>query len=103
MTYKPYDDALIAIVKSNKDLEIIVYIRDLFTKNRVENVLSKNDIAEHLNVSPQKISSVIKKMIDVKLLKRISRGIYRLNPYMYLPYMSNGTELQEEWNLYDEK
>ena len=37
-------------------------------------------------------------MEEVGLLKRVYRGIYRMNPYMYVPTMANAEVLQEEWN-----
>lgn len=97
MTYPAYDEALISIVKSGKDLEVVTYIRELFTKNRVENVLSKTDLAKALDVSDQKITDIINRMLSVKLLMRVSRGVYRLNPFMYLPCQSEGPVLQKEW------
>ena len=98
MVYKTYDDAVLEVVKSKKDLEILIYIRDLFTYNRVENVLSKVDIAKALKVSEQKASVVIRRLLDSNLIKKVSRGIYRLNPYMYLPFRSDAENLQQEWN-----
>ena len=36
-------------------------------------------------------------MLEINLLMRIDRGIYRLNPFAYLPYQSDGALLQKEW------
>jgi hypothetical protein len=97
MTYKSYDQALLEIVKSTKDLEILLYIRDMFTYKRVENVLAKNDIASRLDITPQKVSTVIKRMTTTGLLLRVSRGVYRLNPFMFVPFRADAEELQMEW------
>ncbi len=102
MVYKSYDKAVEEIITSKKDFSILVYIRDLFTYQRVENVLSKKDLALLFNVSEQKITTLIKKMININLLKRIDRGIYRLNPYMYIPFRANAEALQKEWTELDE-
>ena len=98
MVYKSYDEATINIITSTLDLKILIYIRDLFTYARTENVLSKIDIAKAMEVSQPKVSTIIKKMVDTNLLMRVSRGTYRLNPFMYLPFRANGEELQDEWN-----
>jgi hypothetical protein len=37
------------------------------------------------------------KMVESDLLMRIDRGLYRLNPFAYLPYQSDGALLQKEW------
>ena len=97
MSYKSYDEALVEIVKSTKDLEILLYIRNTFTYSRIENILSKKDIAKSVNVTPQKISTVIKRMVDNNLLLRVSRGVYRLNPFMFVPYKADAETLQSEW------
>lgn len=97
MVYLDYDQALLQIVKSTKDLEIVIHIRDMFTHARWENVLSKVDLAKDLDVSEQKVSDIIKRMVNTHLLKRVSRGVYRLNPYMYLPFKADAYTLQKEW------
>ena len=98
MVYKGYDEAIGDIVTSNADFKSIVYIRDRFTQARVENVLSKVDIAKVMDISEQKATNIVKRMVDVELLMRVSRGIYRLNPFMYVPYRADGATLQREWN-----
>lgn len=98
MVYKSYDEVLLNIVKSALDLKLIVGIRNKFTKSRIEVVLSKSDIATEFNTSPQKVSKLIQDMVTNKLLLRVDRGIYRLNPFMYIPYMSDAATLQAEWN-----
>jgi len=97
MTYPSYDEALLKVIKSAKDLEITIFIRELFTYQRVEVVLVKSDIANDLNVSEQKATDVIKRMINASLLKRVARGTYRLNPFMFLPFRADGSVLQKEW------
>jgi hypothetical protein len=95
--YKSYDEALLEVVKSSKDLECVLYVRDMFTYMRVECAISKHDIADAIGVSPQKATSVISAMVASGMLRRVSRGVYRLNPFMYLPFRSDGELLQSEW------
>ena len=40
---------------------------------------------------------MLKRLVELKYLKRVSKGVYRLNPFIYLPYKANGVELQKEW------
>ncbi len=98
MIYSSYDDALLQIVKSGKDLEIVIHIRDKFTYARPECVLSAVDLSNELNIAKSKITEIINRMVKSKLIMRVSRGVYRLNPFMYLPFRCNGEELQSEWN-----
>jgi hypothetical protein len=95
--YKDYDAALIDIVKSGKDLELLIMIRDQFTYMRIECVITKSDIAKVVGVSERKVTDIINKMVTSKMLGRVSRGVYRLNPFMYLPYRADGEQLQSEW------
>jgi hypothetical protein len=95
--YKDYDAALIDIVKSGKDLELLIVVRDQFTYMRVECVIAKADIAKMVGVSERKVTDMVNRMVDAKLLGRIARGVYRLNPFMYLPFRADGEQLQLEW------
>ena len=97
MTYAKHDEILKDICKSQKDIDVFFRIRDTFTYQRVETTLPARDIAKELKTSQSKVSSIIKQMIEHGLLKRVSRGVYRLNPFMFLPYKSNAEQLQKEW------
>ena len=101
MVYKSYDEALLDVVKSKKDLELVLYVRDLFTYRQVEHNLSAAEIASVLSVSRQKVTTLLKLLVTAKLLKKVSKTMYRLNPYMYLPYRADGEALQREWNELD--
>ncbi len=98
MSYKPYKEALKEIIKSNLDIKMMFYIEDKFTYKQTEVALSPTVIAKAMNTSKPNVAMFIAKLVESKLLKRIERGVYRLNPYMYLPYHANGAELQKEWN-----
>lgn len=95
--YKDYDTALLEIVNSGKDLELLVLIRDQFTKARTENIFHKASIAKVAGVSDRKVTDIINRMTDARLLGRVARGVYRLNPFMYLPFQADAEELQAEW------
>ena len=97
LTYKDYDTAVCEVINSKKDLEMLVAIRDMFTYAKIEVVLSPTEVAKRFNVSKQKVVTLITKMTKVKLLLRVSKGVYRLNPYMFLPFKSDGELLQQEW------
>ena len=97
MTYKSYDDIQVEALKSSLDIKIFLYIRDKYTWMRIENILSARDIAEENNVAISKVSKLISTLVDLDFLVRINRGIYRMNPFMFIPYKSNAEELQKEW------
>ena len=97
MVYNNYDEAVGAIVKSQLDFKLVVYIRKLFTYKKIEVSVSSTRISKDLGVGKSKVDSIVKRMVEVNLLKRVHRGVYRLNPYMYLPMNSNGESMQSEW------
>jgi len=103
MVYKDYDTVLLSIVKSGKDLELLLFIRDLFTYNKIEIYIQSTEISKSFKVAKSKVSMIIKAMVDNKLLMRVDRGVYRLNPFMYLPYRSEAEVLQREWKFIEEK
>lgn len=97
MTYKSYDDALLAIVKSTKDLELVIFIRDMFTYRQVEVNLSTSYLQEQTGMAKSKITEVISRMVSAELLRKVRRGVYKLNPYMYVPFRADAETLQAEW------
>lgn len=97
MVYKSYDDALVTIVKSTKDLELLILIRDMFTYKQVEVNLSTTDLHAKTGIAKSKITEVVSRMVSADLLRKIRRGVYRLNPYMYVPFRADAETLQAEW------
>jgi predicted regulator of amino acid metabolism with ACT domain len=97
MVYSTYDEAVASIITSKVDFIILVHIRDLFTYMQTEVSISSADIAKLFGVSKPKVTRLISAMLEHSLLYRVSKGIYRLNPFMFLPYKSNGATLQADW------
>ena len=97
MTYASYDIAVMNIIKSKKDFEIILFIRNLFTYNNSEKYISSTDIAKTFEVSKQKVTQLITSAVEEKLLLRVNKGTYRLNPFMFVPFRADAALLQKEW------
>ena len=102
MCYKLFDEALIEVVKGEKDLRVFLHVKNSFTKDKIEIPLNARKIAEKLEVSTPKVSSVISKMVKADMLMRVERGLYRLNPFAYIPYKSS-SDLQKDWLKLKEK
>ena len=98
MVYKKYDEVVIEVCKSQLDIKLLVYIRDIFTYNNIDQYISAAEVADHFGITRQKTSGFIKKLLDVDLVRRSSRKRYRLNPFMYIPYKADAAMLQAEWN-----
>jgi predicted transcriptional regulator len=98
MVYKSYDEAVEDIISSKLDFSILICIRDKFTYAQKEHNLSAMEISEDFKVSRQKVTTIISKAVKAGLLKKSSKSLYRLNPFMYVPYRADGSELQAEWN-----
>ena len=104
MVYKSYEEAIEQVISSKKDYAIVVSIKNQFTYDQVEVNISHEEMAKDFEVSRQKITTIIKSMVDNKILMRVRKGIYRLNPFMYLPYRSEGVKLQSYWkNLVEQE
>jgi len=97
MMYKNYDEVLENTINSKKDLKVVHFIRQLFTYKNTEVSLSLSHIAAKTGVSRSKVGVIVKKLTDLNFLKKVRRGVYRMNPFMFLPYKANGEELQREW------
>ncbi len=103
MYYKNYDAIMIDIVKSSLDARLFIYIRNHFTYDKKEVLLSSTKIAKRLKTSKQKVTGIIKQLVADDFIYRVDRGIYRLNPFVYIPYRADGEVLQDEWKKMKEK
>ena len=87
-----------AICNSNLENRILIYILDNTKKNFTINI-KVNNLAKDFEVSRVKISSFIKKLKDADFIKG-SRGIFLVNPRMFVPQNASNEivkELQDEW------
>jgi len=92
-----YEKASVNVVYSNLDFRLLSQIRSLFKKTQTKVSIPITKLAKQNSTSRQTVSKVINKMLEADMLFRISRGIYRFNPYMYIPYGGDGEALQREW------
>jgi len=97
--HKNYEDVMEKVVSSNKELRLFNWIINQFTYMKTEVSLSYLDVNF---ISRPQFIKMIKTLVELQCLKRVKRGIYRLNPFMYLPFRADGEELQAEWNQLQE-
>jgi len=95
--YARYDEVVLSM-NSQLETKLMIAIRDSFTKNNVEAFISQKKLAKLYYTTPSTVNRLVKKLVDIDFLLKIDRGIYRLNPYSYLPYQANGLLLQKEWD-----
>jgi hypothetical protein len=93
--HKSYEEITEAVITSNKDLKLFNWITNQFTYARVEAplVYSICDI----DVSQPKFSKFIKQLVKLEYICRVAHGIYRLNPFIYVPFKADASILQKEW------
>ena len=94
--YPEYDIVIQKIIKSKKDLEIVLYIKNMFTEKEIK--ISPRTIAIELKTSKKKIYDILHIMLSTKLIISIKALVFRLNPYIIIPFGFNGAELQQEWD-----
>jgi predicted transcriptional regulator len=95
--YTKYDSIQLAM-SSPKELEIMLDIRDMYSKEYYIVGINQTKLAKKHNVSRQKISSIVKKLCDNEFIRKEMNGVYRLNPYVYLPYNADGHSMQKAWD-----
>lgn len=94
--HKSYEEITEEAIKSNNDVKLFNWVTNQFTYARVEVPLVYADCT--VDVSQPTFSRMIKTLVRLKYIKRVGRGIYRLNPFIYVPFRADGSELQQEWN-----
>ncbi len=96
MIYSRYDGITLAM-NSKLETKLMIYIRDKFTRvNTVVNINQK-ETSVLFETTPSTVNRLVKKLESLEFIKKVDRGIYRLNPYIYLPYQADGVELQKLW------
>lgn len=95
MYHKSYEEVTEQAITSNKDLKLFNWVTNQFTYVRVESPIVYSVCP--IEVSQPKFSKFIKLLLQLKYIKRIARGIYRLNPFIYVPFRADASALQAEW------
>ena len=95
--YKTMYDELMMNLNSRLEKKVFMQVRDSFTAKKQEVHFNKTRVAEDFSSTRPTISRIFKKLEDLEAIKHLEDGVYRLNPYMYIPYQADGLELQREW------
>ena len=94
--HKSYEEVMEQSIKSNKDLKLFNWITNQFTYKKSIAPLIYSECK--IDISQPTFSKMIKKLLDLGYIKRKGRGLYLLNPFIYLPFKADAEELQKEWN-----
>lgn len=95
MYHMKYEEVNESVVTSKTDLKLFNWITNRFTYQKVDVPLIYSEC--NIPLSQPKFSRFIKSLVEVNYLLRTSRGVYRLNPFIYVPFRADGSELQAEW------
>jgi len=93
--HKSYEEVTESAIKSNTDMKVFNWITNRFTYQKVDVPLAFTEC--DIKISQPQFTRLVKRLVELDYLRRTSRGIYRLNPFIYVPYKANGAELQKEW------
>lgn len=99
--YKDYTTAQEECIAGKSDLKVWNYIIDN-TKSDFSFTLNKTKVAKKIGTTRQTIHSLMKRMIDKKIIRVVDEG-YEFNPLIYCPFGANDSfvsEKQLEWKEY---
>lgn len=93
-----YDQAMLKSCKSIRDVEMFIYIRDMFThtKNKID--INQSRLAKELSVPRGAIAKLMKRMRLEEFIRKNEDGSYSMNPFHFVPYRAKVEVLQAEWN-----
>jgi len=94
MYHKSYEEITEQALKSSTDIKVFNWITNRFTYMRVESPILYSECP--IDVSKPQFVRLVKRLVELDYLRRVSRGIYRLNPFIYVPFRADGSELQKE-------
>ena len=95
--YKNGYDMVMLNLNSKLEMKIFIAIRDSFSRSKIEINISQVKLAEKFNTTKSTVNGFIKKLVEIGFLIKIERGIYRMNPFIYVPYQADAPFLQAEW------
>jgi len=96
MVYPKYDEIMAKTLFSNKDIQVFSWITNKFTYQKVEIALPYSQCP--VDISKSSYFALLRRLLKEEYLMKIDKGIYRLNPFIYLPYRADAEDLQREWN-----
>jgi len=93
-------------IRSKTDL----LIWNWFITNTQDNnlvYLNSTKLADKMQISRQAIHKFIKKAIEAGFIRRINRGEYQINPFIYIPHKITSEEdlflMQKGWKEYEKQ
>ena len=96
MVYKDYDEMLIKVIRSSKDMYLFSKVKDMINRDFELNLNIQKESVK-LGVQRDKLSKFLSRLVDAGFLRRTDIGFIS-NPYMYIPYMATDiADKQQEW------
>jgi hypothetical protein len=96
MIYKDYGEILRSLSSKN-EINIALDIQDSFTHKKSVVVVDQKKMIEKYKISRQAYLRIVKKLIELKFLKKLAPNTFMLNPFMYVPFRADAKALQDEW------
>lgn len=89
------------ICKSSKDILLfanILDLMDIYGEIRISNI---SEFSKTQNVSRRKFTDILSRMekVEPKLLFKLDRGIYKVNPFLYIGRKVRSNEIREKLQL----
>ena len=93
-----YEDIMLNVCTGSTSTALFIWITNQFTYMNTDVLLRYNNASKDIDrLSKGKYYQIVKQLVELEYLKKISKGVYRLNPFIYIPYKANGALLQKEW------
>ena len=105
--YKTEYDRIILSLKSSKEIEIFIAIRDLISSDDFSVNFNQVHLAKKLNTSRSTIALVVKRLQELDYLRK-HNGKFYANPFVYIPnkkLLDNDmiVAIQNKWNTLEDK
>ena len=84
------------LCRSPKDIQILNSLTDKLDKENTLRIDNISNLAKELGVSRPKLTMFLKSMEDYSFADKLDRGIYFVNPYVFVGKRVNSNKLREE-------
>jgi len=94
--YKNFYDIIVEIASVSKTSAMLLKrLNEVMNTNKLDVNVSYRDFKDICG--KKAYTMFIKRCIDLNYIKRTGNGVYRINPFILIPYKLNGAKAQREW------
>ena len=83
------------VCKSSKDIMMMNHLTEMVDNKNVIRIENISSLAKDMELSRAKLTSFLKLLVDNNFTNKLDRGVYMVNPYIFIGRRVRSNELRE--------